>query len=58
MKIPARFSCATAFLVIHADGHASVVGHRDRVVGVGEAALALRSVARAALELATNLKTF
>jgi len=49
---------AAALLVVHADGDAAVFGHGDRLVGVGEPALAFGSVAGAALILTADLAKF
>ena len=56
VEVPARLTGAPALLVVHADGHASVLGDGDRVVGVSETTLALGPVASTALVLTTDLR--
>ena len=56
MEIPARVTRTATFFVVHADGDASVVGHRDAVAGMSEAAFRFGTVASASLIFSTNLK--
>ncbi len=56
VKISTRLSGAAALLVVHADGDAAVVRHRDGVAGVSEATLGLGTVAGSSLVFATDLK--
>ena len=56
VEVPAGVTSAPAFLVVHADGHTTLLRNVDVVGGVGKATLTHVSSTEASSELSANLQ--